>query len=141
MTENHPYPHVQMPRKNSELALAAALGAAVAALFLSPRRRRVLFHPRGQHDSNKTEIGETLQHAFGEINDELEQSYWEVKASIQKKVRDFEEEAELTKENYNEIVEDVVHRFSKAKEWTEDSTNELIHSLQNQWQSLKQKVN
>lgn len=123
-------------------AIAAALGAALGLVFAQRNEPEVknLFKKAqdlaGKFQKSRQEIQKIIQDAFGEVSEELEKNYLEIRGDILAKVDDLKEKGKLTKEKYEDIVNHAVQKFPQAKDWTKKSTNHLIDTLKQDWKDI-----
>lgn len=123
--------------KGSELALVVALGESLETFFAPKEgaeiKKDIIKKARElakKFKKNRKEMKEILRNIFGEVTQELEESYLKLQEDILAKLDDVKDDSGLTQKKYNGIVKDVVINFSKEKKWAKKSVDALIKKLQ-----------
>lgn len=117
-------------------ALSAAIGGALGLLFAPKKgqemREDVLKEAKSlarHFGENRAEIQHKLEKIFGEVNEDLEKTYIEIKANILASIKGFKGNLELTDDKYEKLVEETVKKFAKGKKWLEKSVLALIDNF------------
>ena len=128
------------------IAVAMAIGAALGLIF-APKSGEEMRQETAEKakeiarkfKKTREEVASTVKEIFGEINDELERNYIEIRANVLTMLEDLKERGEVTKENYQKMVEKTVKQFSKGKKWSETAIKKLREDLESSWDEIMEK--
>lgn len=122
------------------IAVAMAIGATLGLIF-APKsgeemRKETVEKAKEiarRFKETREEVTNAVNDIFGEVSEELEKNYIELKANVLAMVEDLKEQGELTKENFQKTIDDAVKQFSKGKKMSENTIRKLIKNLENTW--------
>lgn len=129
------------------LALAGAIGATIGLLF-APKRgeemRGDIMH-RAQDlavkfRKSREDIQDALRNIFGEVSEELERDYIQLRAMIMAQIDELQEGSDLTKDRYSDLVSRAVKTFSKGKSWTKDTIQSLKQHFEDEWDDVRSRM-
>ncbi|MBP9717997.1 YtxH domain-containing protein [Candidatus Gracilibacteria bacterium] len=127
------------------IAVAAALGAGLGLLFApkdgSAMRSKLMDKVKDlahRFNKNRVQVQEAVKEIFGEITDELEKDYVEIRSHILAAVDEIEDKAKFSKKKYESIVEDTINEFAEGREWATKEKNNLIKNLKEEWENIKE---
>lgn len=137
-TNNKPKSESHLVGSAMKYAATAAVGAAVGILFApkkgSQTRRDVANRFHGTLESVKEEI----ERIFGEVSDELENTYLDLRDTIASEIESLKKEKEeITQRRYAEVVRHAVKEFSKGKKWSQKVIKNLENHFENAWETIK----
>jgi len=125
------------------LAIAAAIGTAAGIIFAPKSGEETRDDLSAQaallakkFTKTRADIQKSLKEIFGDVSEELEKNYIQVRANVLEGVENLKERSELTQRKYNEIVETAVAKYAEGRDWTVKSINELIKNIQQDWQDI-----
>ena len=129
------------------LALAGALGAALGLIF-APKSgeelRDDITHRAhdlaGKFTKTKEEVQDSIMKIFGQVSDELEKDYVQVRANVMAKIDELKDNKSFTTDRYNELVSKAIKSYSKGKEWTKESIRDLKKHFEGEWNDIKESV-
>lgn len=125
-------------------ALAGIAGVTLGLLF-APKEGSEFRHDimekakeLSKHfNKNREQLQEDIKEIWGEVTDELEKDYVELRSSFLATIDDVKDKANFTFKKYEEIVDDVVTEFTDDRGWTHSQKNKLAKHLKNEWESMK----
>lgn len=149
--KNPKMPEAPMGRKHHHLgrtlgiAAAAVIGAAIGIMF-APKsgeetREEIMQKAKNiakKFDMTREDIQKNVKEVFGEVSDDLEKAYLEIRGSILAYAEEINEKNKLTQKEYNELVDEVVKDYSKGKKWAEKTIEHLIKNIQKTWKEAKE---
>lgn len=125
------------------LGVAMAIGAAMGLMF-APKSGEEMRKDTAdkameiakKFKKTRAEVTAMVEAIFGEVSEELEKNYIEIRGNILAMIDDIKEKGELTRKNYDEAVDKTVRQFSKGKKWSKETVNKLKKSLDDEWKDI-----
>lgn len=126
------------------LAIAGALAAGIGLFLQSERGQEI----RAEVSEKAKEVAERFKQkredlqakvldVFGELSDELESSYIEVRGKVLADLHSTKEGVKLTQDKFDEVVEEIVDQFSQKKKWSGKVAKALKTNLKLDWEEIK----
>lgn len=129
------------------LALAGAIGAALGLMFApkSGEEMREDITHRAQDlavkfKKSKEDVQQSIMKIFGQVSDELEKDYVQLRANVMAEIDELKDKKDLTKDRYSELVSRAIKSYSKGKEWTKESMQDLRKHFEDEWSDIKESV-
>ncbi len=126
-------------------ALAGIAGVALGILF-APKEGSATRHDlmtkakdlSARFTKNREQLQADVKEVWGEVTDELEHNYIEMRSLFLATLDDVKDKASFTYKKYEEIVDDVVTEFADDRGWTHGQKSKLVKHLKNEWEDLKE---
>lgn len=138
--------HTSMGSKVLGLAIAGLVAGAVGLLFTTERGREIREEVSDKakelakkFEHRREEIQKNVKEIFGEVTDDLERAYIDVRSLALTAMDELKERGQLTKVKYEAAIADIVEDFAKERDLSKKETENLKKSLVGDWDSLKAK--
>lgn len=86
---------------------------------------------------NREQLQTDIQEIWGEVTDELEQDYSELRNKLFASLEEVKDKANLTRKKYDELVDDIVDSYSEERDWKHSSVSRLQKHIKNEWEGIK----
>lgn len=126
------------------LAIAATIGTALGLMYILKEteqekelKKKADELAKKFHKTRK-QIQENVKNIFGDVSEELEKKYLELRGNILAELDYIRERALLDKNKYEALIDRAVKEFSKDKKWPEKSVEELKKELKGEWNEIQE---
>lgn len=126
------------------LAVAAAIGAALGLAFApqsGEKTRKELWNKAQDLASGFNETRENVQKflsdTFGQVTDDLEKAYVEIRGRVIAAVDDISDKTGFTQKKYHEIVDEAVNSIAQGKKWAEKEITAITKRLNDEWEKVQ----
>ena len=126
------------------LAIAATIGTALGIMYMLRENeeendlKKKAAELAKKFNKNRKQVQENVKNIFGEVNENLEKGYLELRGNILAELDYIQEIALLDKNKYEALIDRSVKEFSKEKKWPEESIDELKKELKSEWKEIQE---
>lgn len=128
-------------------ALVAALATGVGLLLKTEKgheiRDEVAIKAKEMADrftQKREDLQDKVKEIFGEVNEDLEHSYIEIKGHLLSDLNALKREAKLTKKSFDQTVDRLIEQYSEEKKWSKKVSQSLKDDLSDQWEDIQSKL-
>ncbi len=126
------------------IAVAAAIGAGLGLAFAPQKGEKTRDDIRKKAEAlasgfkqKREDVQKTLTEMFGNVSDDLEQAYVEIRGNILAGLDDLKAKKKATQANFEKLVDDVVDEAAKSGKWAKDKVKAMTDKVKGEWEDFK----
>lgn len=126
------------------IAVAGAIGAALGLAFAPQKGEKTRDDIRKKAEElaagfkqKREDVQKTLTEMFGNVSDDLEQAYVEIRGNILAGLDDLKAKKKATQANFEKLVDEVVDEAAKSGKWAKDKVKAMTDKVKSEWEDFK----
>ena len=126
------------------IAVAAAIGAALGLAFAPQKGEKTRDDIRKKAEElaagfkqKREDVQKTLSDMFGNVSEDLEKAYVEVRANIIAGLDDLKAKKKATQANFEKLVDEVIDEAAKKGKWAKDKVSALADKVKAEWEDFQ----
>lgn len=135
-----------MGSKLLALTIAGIVAGALGLLFTTEKGKEIREEAgekakelAKKFDHKREEIQENVREIFGNVTDDLERAYIDIRSLALTAMDELKEKGQLSKARYEEAIRSIVDDFAEERNLSKKESDNLRKSLFKDWESLKSK--